>query len=581
METVCQALKINKVHYDTLMSCYFANMTAFSLFRPGSIETKLSHMHYLSEAIALVAGMFSFAARHAHDREANGGEALDCPEPAYFAQVAAAELRESIDRYGDVQPPFWLLQAYILVTHYQLTRSVRSKSWRTLGACTRLAYDLNLHIIDANYDPDRKDNASRRDMQRWSALEERRRAWWAIWEMEVFAGTIRQLPPAIDGSLNLTLLPVSDSCWVNNTFQESCFLVEDCSLRWKKLVQSGNKSSKAWFIVMNSIMSNTQRIVYPSGSAMKFVSGKHETNQDELDIMANALYCTITSIPTELLYQGETLDFRQDTDHPSENNSWGSSPRQQHADKYALQTMTQLSRFMIYHHKICAHAPWLSKGSSKDSTAQVNSEWSNYMNASDEIVAVVRNSSRDHYKYVSPFLANILWFAAAAQCACKVFGPATYNKRLTSSRLDLLKLTIDQYISFWDGIDNLKNKLARIEARLKALMESPNGGVDGAHEARQESPTKAVSDGSAAQKMGGVTTYTTLDGPTSAPAQQPLMLPGMDANGLLGSDPSFVPDMYDFTQMPMAGHELFMTNPMTLSPFGLEELLTAGMAQHY
>lgn len=556
-------------------------MTAFSLFRADSIETKLSQMSHQSEADALIAAMFSFSARHASD--VSVGEPTEYPEPSYFAQLATSQLHQSLDRYGDLSPPFWLLQASVLITHYHLTRSVRSRSWRTLGDCIRLAYDLNLHIVDANYNPDKKDNrgtGDKEDILRWSLLEERRRAWWAIWEMDVFASTIRQLPTAIDGSLNLTLLPVPDDCWFGDTFQESCFLVEDCSLRWKCLSRSGNKSAKAWFIVMNSIMRNTQRIVYPSGSAMKAVSGKpFETNQDELDIMANSLYCTVTSVPTELLYKGETLDFRLD---PSGAHRF----RQEDADKYSLHLMTQLCRFMIYHHKICAHAPWLSKGASTDSTAQVNSEWSNYMNASDEIVTVVRNSSRDHYKYVNPFLANTLWFAAAAQCACRVFGPPTYNKRLTGSRLDLLKLTIDQFISFWDGMDNLKNKLARIEARLKNLMDTPANGTEGGQEPGAglgpDTPRAGLNTASGSRRPADAL-YPTAGGQTPIASHTPLPS-GMAASGLLDPNSSFVPDMYDFTQplhVPMPDHDLFMTDPMNLSPFGLEELLMASMAHHF
>lgn len=554
-------------------------MTAFTLFKPG-VQRKLYHMHHQSEADALAAAMFSFAARHVQAI----GESSSCPAPAYFAQIASTNLHESLDRYGDLRPPFWLLQASILVTFYHLTRSVRSRSWRTLGDCIRLAYDLNLHIVDANHDPNGKgDKSTGADINRWSAMEERRRAWWAIWEMDVFASTIRQLPTAIDPGLNLTLLPVPDSCWFSNTHQESCFLVEDCSLRWKNLARSGNKSSKAWFIVMNSLMKNTQRIVYPSGSAMKSVSGKQlETDQDELDIMANSLYCTVTAIPPELLYQGETLDFRLEPDS-------GGTTRQVHADKYSLHVMTQLCRFMIYHHKICAHAPWLSRSrGSSDTSAQTISEWSNYMNASDEICTVVRNSARDHYKYVNPFLANTLWFAAAAQCACRVFGPPTYNKRLTGSRLDLLKLTIDQYIHFWNGMDNLKNKLARIEARLKNMMDPtpPNGPAGVQPQARRSEHCLGTTHVGSSIGNGGSEPIFALQPSTAGqtPIVPPPLPSDMTADGFLYTSTSFAPDTYDFTQsLGMAGQQdMFgVADPMSLSPFGLEELLMASMAQTF
>lgn len=557
------------------MNSYFTNMTSFSLFRPGSIEPKFAVMQRHSEAEALIAAIFSFSARHCTDTSVVG-QPNDCPEPSYFARIASTKLDESVDCYGDMTPPFWLLQAGVLVTFYQLTLSVRSRSWKKLGDCIRYSYDMNLHIVDANYDPSAFTDRSTINMQRWSLLEERRRAWWAVWEMDVFASTIRRLPTAIDGSQNLTLLPVPDSCWFNDVYQESCFLTEDCSLRWKRLTDSGNPSAKAWFIVMNSLMRNTQRIVYPAGSAMQSVNDKQhvETSRDELNIMANTLYCTVTSLPPSLCYQGETLDFRPQA------SPQGPNIRQEHADKYALHLMAQLCRFMIYHHKICARAPWLSqhKDTPEDSgptAQQASSEWSNYMNASDEIVTVVRNSARDHYRYVNPFLANTLWFAAAAQCACKVFGPPSFNKRLTTSNLDLLKLTIDRFISFWGGMENLKGKLARIETGLQNLMARPNGNgngnensdnADGQHRERQ-----VAQNSLSFQNSSGV-------------GQLPLDSGLGHQNGMSGgplisavspgawTDPRwsfFVPDLYGFTQ-PAGMPEFYAADLMDFLPFGME-----------
>ncbi|KAK4182350.1 putative fungal-specific transcription factor [Podospora australis] len=603
VESVCNALRISRNTYDMLMEAYFANMTAFSLFRPGSIEPKFSLMQHHSDAEALIAALFAFSAKHCREREG-------CPGPVHFAQIASSKLDESVDNYGDMPPPFWLLQAGILVTFYQLTLSVRSRSWKKLGDCIRYAYDTNLHLVDANYDPNLATDKSKIDMQRWVLQEERRRAWWAVWEMDVFASTIRRLPTAIDAGLNLTMLPVSDSCWFNEIYQESCFLAEDCSLRWKYLERSGNQSAKAWFIVINSLMRNTQRIVYPAGSAMKLMV---ETNHDdELNIMANCLYCTVTSLPPSLSYQGETFDFRLVP--TGRGQPYQSNPRQEHADKYSIHLMTQLCRFMIYHHKICARAPWLNKSPSEDAGGpQANSEWSNYMNASDEIVTVVRNSSRDHYRFVNPFLANTLWFAAAAQCACKVFGPSSFNKRLTSSNIDLLKLTIDRFISFWGGMENLKGKLSRIETGLQNLMDRPSGNCSDGQGSTSETERPQRRPQAAIQRRIDNVSQTPNGNPEIAHPGNMVPLPPQ-INGAVntmhmpvvmhggvpahhtphlnhGGWPSFVPDPhhqhhpFDFAHPPqfaMAGggqqQSFYVPNdPMDFSPFGLEELLMASI----
>ncbi|KAK0666799.1 putative fungal-specific transcription factor [Cercophora samala] len=605
VQTVCDALRISRATYDVLMESYFTNMTSFTLFRPGSIEPKFAMMQFHSDAEALIAAMFSFSTRHCQDRE-------DCPSPTYFAKIAYSKLDESVESYGDNPPPFWLLQAGVLVTFYQLTMSVRSRSWKKLGDCIRYSYDLHLHMVDANHDPAKDKNPV--NIQRWSLMEERRRAWWAVWEMDVFASTIRRLPTAIDPEMNLTMLPVSDSFWFNEVYQESCFLAQDCSLRWKHLAQSGNQGAKAWFIVMNSLMRNTQRIVYPVGSALQSMNENHtEANQDELNIMANTLYCTVTSFPASLVYQGETLDFRPKASAQTSPDGI-INPRQEHADKYSLHLMTQLCRFMIYHNKICARTPWLAhqKGTNESGhgegnddprdSQQANSEWSNYMNASDEIVTVVRNSSRDHYKFVNPFLVNTLWFAAAAQCACKVFGPASFNKRLTISNLDLLKLTIDRYISFWGGMENLKGKLARIETALQSLMaghgrpphdEQRHPQVD-----RRQHPPSHHQQGSNGASINDLATVAMqrlprVNGDNSGAVSSPLLvsIPG------IGPPPpnpwsTFGPsDVCDFIHPPhfnntgltpgagpsFHGHHGLGGDPMDFSPFGLEELLMASI----
>ncbi|KAF2099824.1 hypothetical protein NA57DRAFT_38700 [Rhizodiscina lignyota] len=570
VESVCEGLKISTDTYHFLMECYFANMTTYSLFKPHSIESKLPQMRSRAEAEALIAAMFSFSARFdgGHDF---AGRTEDCPAPNYFAHIASSQLDRALNECGDMTPPLWVLQACILVTFYQLTRSVRSRSWRALGSCIRLAYDMQLHIVDANHDREAAAEG-RIDLKKWSAQEERRRAWWAIWEMDVFASTIRRLPTAIDWAQNMTLLPVHDHYWFNDLFQNSTFLVHDINLRWKCLAKSGNNSPRAWFIVINSLMRNTQLIVYPPGSAMQSpYERRAESSQADLDIMANCLYCTVVSLPPELSYSGETLDFHT-RGSPRDIN-----PRQYHCDKYSLHLMTQLARFMFYHHKVSAQAPWVrptGEEQANESNA-TTSEWSNYISAADEIVTAIRNSSKDHYKYVNPFLMNCVWFAAAAQCACKVFGPATFDKRVADSNLALLRLTVERFITFWGSADTLKSKLARMEQGLKSLMAKENG-----ESAPKQEPSSATRhESSASQPSFTPQSTETLPVPYQTPGTDQSMPytavdPGdPDASQGLMSNP------YDFTQpFLMPDVSGFLSGPTEYFPYGLEELLMYGSA---
>lgn len=488
------------------------------------------------EAECLVASMFAFAARFLKTYDSPTGPD-DCPPPTYFAQLASNRLNSTLDHWGDIVPPFWLLQASVLITFHQLTRSVRSRSWRSLGSCIRLAYDMNIHLTDANSE-NRNPNP-----EQWSAFEERRRTWWAIWEMDVFASTIRRLPLSIDWTQNCVFLPASDVNWFNGTYQASCYLQVDPTSRWKRLSQSGNTSARAWFIVINSLMRTAcaQLVMYTQSPG---VEKNTESTNTELNILANCLYCATASMPPELVYQGEYLGFGTRT------SSQGTSLRQLHCDIYSLHLMSQLFRFITHHHKICAQAPWLNKDRQGDGAcSQVDrSAWHNYMKACDDIVTIVRNSSSDHHKYINPFLINTLWFAASAQIACKVFGPDSINKQLASSNFDLLTLAIDKSIEFWDCVDILKHRLSRIEGRLERLMQD---GQDGDAEALTQREVAMAPQ----------------PNPTNAEATS------LDPGGF-----SFaIPPVYDGLgpSVTSGGHDFFLGEPEPFFPYGVDELWIA------
>lgn len=444
------------------MDLFFEYMTAFSLFRPHRIQEKFQKMASIVEAQALIASMFAFSARFAPSGDFN-----DYPTPAYFSDMTTKLLERAIVDSGDNSPPLWILQASVLDTFYHLTRSVRSRSWRLLGNCIRLAYDRKMHLLDLNSPARAEAHQSEHDhVADWPMLEEQRRCWWAIWEMDVFASTIRRLPTAIDEKQNFTLLPMPDECWFTGVNQPSCFLAEDINERWKGLPRVSNTSPKAWFIVINSLMHDAQRLVYNPGTSK---SGLTNSQRDDLTIISNSLYCATASLPAELKYSGEMLDFR------TKRSAADANFRQYHSDIYAIHNMTQLTQFMVFHNKLCSQAPWsiTPQDAGENSTSRPfdHASWSNYMKSAEAIVSIVRNSDHSHFKSVNPFLNNTLWFAAAAQIACVVFGPSSYGRALLRSNYELLALTIDQFIEFWASIDILRPRLQKIESALRNLSQ--------------------------------------------------------------------------------------------------------------
>jgi hypothetical protein len=69
--------------------------------------------------------------------------------PVHFLNLALKYIDDALAECGDEPPPLCILQALIITGHCQLIEGVRGKAWRSLGICIRLAYELNLHLVDA------------------------------------------------------------------------------------------------------------------------------------------------------------------------------------------------------------------------------------------------------------------------------------------------------------------------------------------------------------------------------------------------------------------------------------------------
>ena len=122
-------------------------MTAFSLFHKPTFEAKLSAIHSPTQRRALLASMFAFSAKY----EVFAPQITSLrhvPASETFLEIADRAIDDALNNCSDEAPPLCLLQAMILTTFHHLISGVRSRSWRSLGTCIRVAYELNLHNID-------------------------------------------------------------------------------------------------------------------------------------------------------------------------------------------------------------------------------------------------------------------------------------------------------------------------------------------------------------------------------------------------------------------------------------------------
>lgn len=490
-------------------------MTAFSLFRQPSFGDKLQGIKEPLHLKALLASMFSFSARFATASDMGTSppsHAPSVPSHSHLHQLSVRFVNQAIEEFDDEPPPLHVLQALILCTFYELTNGVRGRAWRMLGNCVRIAYEQRLHLVDSV--ASKKPPLTASGVSKWSLMEERRRSWWAIWQMDAFASTVHKLPSAINHNLNETHLPVSDEMWFQKNYQPSCPLDPAPAERSRNLSRSCNSSHEAWFIVINSIMRDAQGLARGSLHSTlsdlaneddfhplkEHVHGSHRKKQSvedvrQLSVLVGALRQTVALLPRSLAYQGTELQFGSQI--PLSTGDCGRllSKRRSNAAQHAIFLMTQLARFMIYYHfafsEILSGAIFAESGSSpsfgwtattKDEKERLsNSEGlRNCLEASDDIHSIVTRCSETHVRWTSPFLASTVWLAASLQVLRKVFAPSTRDER-SDIKIGELRRVCQRYTDFWNtpqsllhNLDSLEERLTRKKAKM-AAMEAKQG----------------------------------------------------------------------------------------------------------
>lgn len=436
-------------------------MTAINLFHEPTFSDKLSRISSPALVVALLAAMFTFAIRFRPD-EADANQ-----RATRFLKVSLHHIDKALEECGDDTPPLSLLQASILAAHCQLTQGVLGRAWRMLGMCVRLAYEMNLHLVDVQG----HETGHSVDVDKWCEDEAKRRAWWAIWEMDVFATTIRRTPTALDWSQMEILLPVDDEAWFQRKPQPSCFLEQDPMRRWKALDSCSNQSPKAWFIVINSLMKEAQRISSPRGIPSRSGSDHIDDASHRLEIIANAVRCFQLALPGHLKYNHQDLTF--DARDPGQITS----SRQMHCSIYNIHMMTHLSRLMIYRYDVFKgrfRVALLTQDGERNSDGQEDdqSRVKEYFDAADNILAIINRSSDDHVQYINPFLLSTIWLGSAVQLMRSQLCRPGALKSAIKSRYEVLHLTYKRCSRFWDTNSAVQQNLETLEEQLEACKQA-------------------------------------------------------------------------------------------------------------
>lgn len=517
--------------YAHSIARFFDVFTSFRLFHIPTWQTKLRQIPTTSQRTALLAAMLAWAVKGLDNDGLNQlVEGLDLKsspdEPSiHFRAISLKHMDEAITECWDEPLSLPLLQTMIMNTQCLLVQGVRGRAWRYLGVCVRSAYEMNLHLIDAE---ERRncDGSHLFDAERWCREEEWRRAWWAMWEMDIYASVIRRCPAAIDWSQNETFLPAEDDNWYSAKPQQSCRLDINPTSRWKCLAATNNRSPKAWFIVINSLMKDAQKISSPvsidqgasatlaqdsmrssspvaDSACPKAKKQQHSINR--LNIILNSLHCTLLALPKELKYTGQHLEFT-----PNYRLSPDAGGRNLRASSiYSIYVMAQLTKLMAIKYHIFRTGwewtiPLLSTSSDNDfygpsdpsqTTAEENERRSiaspeyrylgQYFEAADNVIHIIRATSEDHHQCVNPFLASTIWLAGALQLVRSDMAASdSSEKDLYTSNFEMVSLIYQKFVDFW-GMSKIPLKhWATLGSGLKEIRRSLGQG----HNLRYETP---------------------------------------------------------------------------------------------
>ncbi|OAL38638.1 hypothetical protein AYO20_01844 [Fonsecaea nubica] len=484
----CALLKVPANALQPYLDLYFDNMTSFSLFHRPTFAAKLCAIDSIEQLAALLASIFSFSARYRFISDQGAADLDDglgpLFPPKHFEDMALRYVDQALAEYSDRSPPLCVLQALVLNTFSQLIKGVRGAAWRRLGICVRVAYELDLHHIDRDNTPEQQ------DPDIWCRIEECRRAWWAIWEMDNFASLIRRCPTAVDGTDNETRFPVADEEWFALRFTPSCFLETKPMERLKALQHCSTQSSKAWFLVLDSLMREGHRLSKfrspcpgrgtPPPSTWSPSDEPSKDNTESLQILANALRCFSMALPKHLRYRDGFLSFAANDP----------AVRQLHSAKYSIHVTTQLTRMMIHHQDAYhgaqqdLHLTGLQEGPNQDSDATSENEslslrlgparegMQQFIEAADELLRIVSWSSEEHVRYVNPFLASTIWYGAVVHLGWKVLAPPSTNLDWVESKFTVLHMILMEFSEFWDLPKTLQENLASVEGKLR-LFKTP------------------------------------------------------------------------------------------------------------
>ena len=168
-----------------------------------------------------------------------------------FAARARTLYETAFSHDGRWQPSLALLQGCILLSFYEQTKRPSTTSWFLIGSAVRLALELGLNNIDAGQD---EAPVAQNPPDEGVITEEKRRAWWAVWELDVFSSTILRRPYCVDKEHMAVLLPIPDTEWFADNPVPSTMINTNTLRIWDTMRDHLHLGARAWFLVSTFLM---------------------------------------------------------------------------------------------------------------------------------------------------------------------------------------------------------------------------------------------------------------------------------------------------------------------------------------
>lgn len=283
------AIHLIKVFFDRIQ-CWLPllHKPSFLTFYMNRLQCGKNSLDSLAvDERLLLCCMFALSARYS-----NSAEFADI-HPTLRGNRFSAMARVLYDQARNLQPPsITLLQGCILLSFCQYTSEFSSHGWIVVGVCVRLAYELGLSDIDDDDDDNGDSDSDSQMATSFTTLEkeERRRAWWLVWELDTFGSTVSRRPYAIDRRRMKVMLPISDEAWFSGRATSSSRLNTRPGESWKSLKGDENQDARAWFLVANHLMACTHEHMHH----------RRGTLENDKVILENEVSCFRLSLPSKL-----------------------------------------------------------------------------------------------------------------------------------------------------------------------------------------------------------------------------------------------------------------------------------------